>query len=269
MLTRFDRLVRPGAAIAVLAHSLLCAAPASAQMRAMSEDELSATHAQGLIDLTNTTSGDLTFTRLSFGADVQLNANFSNIRFGEYTRSPNNGTGADIDISTLQFGRTDGTTAQRVVNITDPYIEFVYRNASNPVTREVVGMRFGFGTIAGDVGLKINSLSGSMYVDGGASGVLDSHTDPNGGIRWDGSCASGATNCLSFAQLGGVQAGDASGASRDFWFSVLKTAVQFPTATGMTQAPDLAQAGYWMNWRDRLTAINVNGAPPPNIALGK
>jgi hypothetical protein len=108
-----------------------------------------------------------------------------------------------------------------------------------------------------------------MYVDGGANGVLDSHTDPNGGVRWDGSCAAGASNCLSFAQLGGVHAGDATGASRDFWFSVLKTAVQFPTANGMTQAPDLAQAGYWMNWRDKLTAINVNGAPPPNIALGK
>jgi hypothetical protein len=44
------------------------------------------------------------------------------------------------------------------------------------------------------------------------------------------------------SQLGGVTAGDASGGSRDFWISLLKTAVQFPAASGQP-ANDTAQAG--------------------------
>jgi hypothetical protein len=255
--------------LAGLVLALMCAAPSWAQMQAMTEQELSDTRGQGLIDLSNSSYNGFDFTRISFGADVQLNANFNNIRLGEYNYAARNGTGADIDISTLRFGRTDGTLAQRVVNITNPYIEFVYRNAGNAATREVVGMRFGFDSIAGDVGLTINTLSGSMLVDGGAAGVLDSHTDTTGGgKRWDGSCT-GTASCLTFSQLGGVHAGDITGASRDFWFSALKTAVQFQAPSGTVQMPDTAQAGFWMNWRDKLTATNVTGTPPPNIALGK
>jgi hypothetical protein len=261
--------IRRARLAAAFVLALTCAIPAWAQMHAMSEDELSDTRGQGLIDLSNSSLNGFDFTRISFGADVQLNANFNNIRLGQYTSATNNGTGADIDISALQFGRTDGTAAQRVVNITNPYIEFVYRNTSDATQREIVGMRFGFGTIAGDVGLKINSLSGSILVNGGTAGVLDSHTDPNGGMRWDGSCGSAATSCLSFSQLGAVQAGDATGPSRDFWMSVLKMPVQFQAPSGLAQVPDVAQAGFWMNWRDKLTATSVNGVLPPNIALGK
>lgn len=263
---RLTRFARPAAALAGFVLALLSASPAFAQLRAMTEQELSDTRGQGLIDLSNSTYNGFDFTRISFGADVQLNANFKNIRFGEYTYSPRNGTGADIDISLLQFGRMDGTVAQRVVNITNPYVEFVYRNAADPAKREIVGMRFGFDSIAGDIGLTINTLSGSMRIDGGTAGVLDSRNDPGGGKRWDGTCTS---PCMNFSQVGGVHAGDATSASRDFWFSVLKTPVQFQAPSGTTQMPDLAQSGYWLNWRDKLTAINVNGAPPPNIALGR
>ncbi|MGE5621963.1 MAG: hypothetical protein ACM3WS_02250, partial [Bacillota bacterium] len=59
----------------------------------------------------------------------------------------------------------------------------------------------------------------------------------------------------------GVTAGDASGFSRDFWISALKTAVQFPTTPGMTTQAPAAQAGFWLNWRDKLSALS---ATPPN-----
>jgi hypothetical protein len=64
------------------------------------------------------------------------------------------------------------------------------------------------------------------------------------------------------SQLGGVTAGDASGGSRDFWISLLKTAVQFPAASGQP-ANDTAQAGMWLNWRDKLQALSTNGVAPP------
>lgn len=240
----------------------LHAGTASAQLRPLSESELSAHHGQGFLVLNNSSYGGYDFTRIALGADVTLNANFRNIRLGEYNYAPRNGSGADLDIPTLQFGRSDGTEAQRLVQITNPYFEFVYRNAGDAANREVVGMRFGFESIAGDIGLTLSTLSGSMLVDGGAAGTLDSRTDPGGGKRWDGACTA---PCLNFAQMGGVRAGDANGASRDFWISALKSAVQFQAPTGMAQAPDLAQAGVWLNWRDRLSALNTTGTPPPNL----
>jgi hypothetical protein len=146
----------------------------------------------------------------------------------------------------------------------------VYRNASDPATREVIGMRLGFDAISGDIGLKLNSLSGSMKVSGSAADgsaiVLDSRTDALGGKRWDGACAG---SCLSLAQLGGVTAGDASGPSRDFWISVLKTGVQFGAPSGTSTLPDAAQAGIWLNWRDKLVALSTSGLVPPNLPKGR
>lgn len=259
---RLSRIASTAAALGL--NALIATVPAFAQLKPMSEGDMSSMYGQGLLELTNSSYGGFDFSRISLGADVTLNANFRNMRLGEYTYAPRNGTGADIDMPLLQFGRSDGGDAARLVNITNPYIEFVYRNAGDPANREVVGMRFGFDGIAGDIGLKLATLSGSMRVDGGTAGVLDSHTDPGGGKRWDGSCTG---TCLSFAQIGAIHAGDAAGASRDFWMSVLKTPVQFQAPAGTQQIPDIAQAGFWMNWRDKLTALNTTGIAPPNLPL--
>ncbi|MBV6325035.1 hypothetical protein [Duganella violaceipulchra] len=246
-----------------------CTLTASAQMQALSEEELSNTRGQGLVALTNTSLGGFDFSKVALDADITLSANLRNMRLGEYTVAARNGTGADLDIGLLQFGRSDGTEAQRLVHISNPYFEFVYKNAADGASREAVGMRFGFEGISGDIGLKINSLSGSMKVSGlaadGSAVTLDSHTDALGGKRWDGGCSA---PCLSLAQLGGVTAGDAAGPSRDFWISVLKTGVQFPSAAGVP-ASDAAQAGIWLNWRDKLQALNTSGLVPPNLPKGR
>ncbi|RFP08652.1 MULTISPECIES: hypothetical protein [unclassified Duganella] len=246
-----------------------CTLTASAQMQPLSEEELSNTRGQGLVALTNTSLGGFDFSKVALDADITLSANLRNMRLGEYTYAARNGTGADLDIGLLQFGRSDGTEAQRLVHISNPYFEFVYKNAADGASREAVGMRFGFEGISGDIGLKINSLSGSMKVSGlaadGSAVQLDTHTDTLGGKRWDGGCTA---PCLSLAQLGGVTAGDAAGPSRDFWISVLKTGVQFPSAAGVP-ASDPAQAGIWLNWRDKLQALNTTGLVPPNLPKGR
>jgi opacity protein-like surface antigen len=246
----------------LVALSLLpCAA--SAQMRPMSDNELSTVSGQGLFLVSHSNYNGFDFTRISLDADVTLNANLSNLRLGEYTYAPRNGTGADLDIGALQFGRTDGTAAQRLVQITNPYFEFVYKNTGVASQREIVGMRLGFDGIAGDVGMKIATLSGSMRIDAGAGGIIDSMNDAGGGKRWDGTC----TGCTPLSQVGGVTAGDANGPSRDFWISILKTPVQFQAASGMPALTE-AQAGIWLNWRDKLTALNLTGTVPANSAAG-
>lgn len=240
-------LIRIGLVCLTATAALLSASPASAQLRPLSEKELSATYGQGLLDLSNSSFiyNNETFysTRLAIGADVLLNANFGKINLGAQTSGGiTDWSNSDIDMPLLQFGSVYSATDKRAVQITNPYFEFIYKNAPDAATREVVGMRMGFEGIKGDIGLMINTLSGSMVIDG------KDYT----GYRMTGSAV---------PAVPGVTAGDASGASRDFWISALKTAVQFPTAPGMTVQSPAAQQGFWLNWRDKLTALS---ATPPN-----
>ncbi len=252
---------------------LVCAClsnSARAQMRPMSEDDMASVRGQGLVEMSNTNYGGYEFSRAALDADITLSANLRNTRLGEYTVAGRNGLGADIVMPLMQFGRSDGTEAQRLVHISNPYLEFVYKAPADGAPREVIGMRIGFDAISGDVGLQLQSLSGSMRVTSttgdGVAIAMDSRTDTvGGGKRWDGACAA---PCLPMSKVGGVTAGDAAGPSRDFWISLLKTGVQFaPGADG--KLPDVAQAGVWLNWRDRLTALTTNGVTPPNLPKGR
>ena len=249
---------------ALFALSLLAAGNAAAQMRALSDTEMSSVSGQGLFTVSNSSYNGFDFTRIGLDADVTLNANLANLRLGEYNYGPRNGSGADLDISALRFGRSDAGDARRLVQISNPYFEFVYRNTATAGQREVIGMRLGFDSIAGDIGMKIATLSGAMRIDAGSAGAIDTLTDPGGGKRWDGNC----TGCtLSLSQVGAVTAGDAAGPSRDFWISVLKTPVSFQAAPGLPAMTE-AQAGIWLNWRDKLMALNLNGMVPVNNPPG-
>ncbi len=248
----------------LLAFLVLTGGTASAQMRALSDTEMSSVSGQGLFTVGNSSYNGFDFTRIGLDADVTLNANLANLRLGEYTYAPRNGGGADLDIGALRFGRSDAGDAQRLVHIGNPYFEFVYQNTGAAGQREVVGMRLGFDSISGDIGMKIATLSGAMRIDAGALGAIDTLTDAGGGKRWDGTC----TGCtLSLSQVGAVTAGDASGPSRDFWISVLKTPVTFQAAPGMPALTE-AQAGVWLNWRDKLAALNLTGMVPANNPPG-
>ena len=253
----------PFALTTAVAAALLCSAPARAQGLPLTDSELSEVRGQALLNLTNTSLNGLDFSRITLGADIQLNANLSKVRLGVYTYSARNATGADIDIGLLRFGRSDGSEAQRTVAISDPYFEFVYKNVGNSATREVLGMRLGFGSIQGDLGVQLNAISGSLLINGGAAGTLDSRNDPLGGKRWDGSTCTGGSCGLTLAQLSQLRAGDANGASRDLFISVLRQTVQFPSVNGV--ASDKALEGFWMNWRDRVAAPAINLPPPPNL----
>jgi hypothetical protein len=256
---------KPLRRLAVALATALVVAGVQAQGVPLSDQELSAVNGQGLLGpgpdlalslgLNNTTFDSLGVTldatRITVKADINLNANFRNITLGEYN------AGADINIPLLQLGRSDAGDALRLVQLTDPYLEVIYRGAAGAADRHIIGLRLGFGGVAGDLGLQALALSGSLRVDGGADGALDIN-----GHRQDGSGCTAP--CLTLANLGGVRAGDATGPSTDLWLAVLKTDVQFPTPAGGV-APNLAQAGFWLNWRDKLTALNVNLPPPPNL----
>jgi hypothetical protein len=237
---------------------------AHAQGTPLSDDALSGVWGQALLDLTNTSQGGYDFSRITLNADVSLSSNLTGLKLGNYDYPSRNGTGSDIDIGRLSFGRSDLDDAHRTVLINNPYFEWVYSGDASAGTREVVGMRLGFGGITGDVGLQMNTVSGSLLINTD-SGAVNSANDTSGlaGKRWDG-LAGCATCTIPLSAIGGVTAGNSDGASRDFFISLLKTALTYPTTGGMASAPAQSQAGFWMNWTDRLQAINTTGVVPPN-----
>ncbi len=238
-------------ATTALAATLLAASqPACAQGKPMDDAALSDTWGQALIDLTNTTADGYQFSRLTFNADISLSASLSGLKLGTNSSGVSN-----IDISTLNFGRSDSTDAARTVSISNPYFEWVYSGDAGTANRQVVGMRVGFSSISGDVGLLMNTVSGSLSVTT-ASGTTLSGT--GSGLT----SLTGSSGSVALSSIGGVTASD----SRDFFVSVLKSALTWPTTTSGVSASAQAQAGFWMNWTDHLTALNTTGFVPPNVA---
>ena len=250
--------VLPSRLAAALAATAACALslfgpPAHAQGKPLDDGELSGVWGQALIDISNTSQGGYDFSRLTLNADVTLSATLTGLKLG--TQSSGS---SDIDISTLSFGRSDLGAAARTVTITNPYFEWVYSGAAGTANRQVIGMRIGFGGIAGDVGLTMNTVSGSLAIstDSGLATALG--TQSTALTSCSGTCT------IALSQIGGVSAGDTSGASRDFFLSILKSALTWPATDAAVGASAQAQAGAWLNWTDRLKAINTTGVVPPN-----
>ena len=222
------------------------------RLKALDDAELSGVYGQALLDLTNTSQGGYDFSRLTLNADITMSSTLSGLVLGRHA----DGT-SDIDISTLSFGRSDLDDAHRTVAIANPYFEWVYSGSAATGDRQVVGMRVGFGGIAGDVGLLMKTVSGSLTIN-----------TPNGQMSSLGSQSTTLTGAscgcsLALSQVGGVTAGTTDGASRDFFLSILKSALTYPTTNGLT--PAASQAGFWLNWTDRLNALNTTGTVPPNV----
>ena len=244
--------------LAVPATMLACAmfvgaahAQGKPELKPLDDAELSGVWGQALLDLTNTSQGGYDFSRITLNADITMSSSLKGLVLGTHA----DGT-SDINISTLNFGRSDGTDAQRTVAISNPYFEWVYAG-SGTASSQVIGMRIGFGGISGDVGLMMNTVSGSLSLSTPSSGQATAV----GSQQTSLATASGGTIALN--QIGGVTAGTVDGPSRDFFLSILKQAVTYPTTNGLASAT--AQAGFWLNWTDRLAALNTTGTTPPNV----
>ena len=242
-------------ALAAHATTLACAlfvgsvqAQSKPDLKPLDDAELSGVWGQALLDLTNTSQGGYDFSRITLNADITMSSSLKGLVLGTHA----DGT-SDINISTLNFGRSDLDDAHRTVAIAKPYFEWVYSGTAAAGDRQVVGMRIGFGSISGDIGLAMNSVSGALWINtpsGLATAVGSQQTSlasPGGAIALN--------------QIGGVTAD----ASKDFFLSILKQAVTYPTAAGLAAPAATAQAGFWLNWTDRLNALNTTGTTPPNV----
>ena len=234
-----------------LIAAIFCANGAMAQAVPLDDAELGQVWGQAMLELANTSVVGQDFSRITLNADVGLSANFKEMQLGKYNAATQ-GTGYDIDIKALQFGRNPdvvpvggNAAADRIVRITNPY-----KNSADAANREVIGMRLGFEGISGYLGTQIRSLSGSVKADitSGASVIaFDSGT---GTKRSDGTAA-GTVNPVLLSSVGEFKLGNAEGATRDFFIGVQSQEVAYPTVSGVPTPS--AAAGFWLNMRDRVS----------------
>lgn len=198
------------------------------------------------------------FTRITLNADLKLNANFSNITAGP--------TGAPvINIGDLRFVSSNADSLP-YVQLADPYLELVYKNQSGSAAladREIIGARFGFGKITGNLGTLFNTLRGNIVIENGLgagsdAGVLSLNQAVGASSNF--ACTGSGSGCvnglIAMSKVGQVEA---SGAS-DFFVSILTQPVaNFGDASGNT-APD----GIAVNWTKGLTYKDLSGTVMPN-----
>lgn len=247
-------------------HAVLCAVlmvPTTvvwAQGVPVEDDELGDVWGQAMFTVTNTdatTSIPYDFTKITLNADVKLNANFSNINLGIKT----DGTGTDLAISDLRFvSDVSDPTNKPYVSIKDPYMEFVYKNQGSATDREIIGMRFGFGEITGNLGVKFQSLKGQITLADGTTtgaGVLSLNSSTTTSQFQCTTCGSGGTaGTVDMNKVGWIQANK----STDFFVSLLTESVSNFAGSGQS-----APSGFSINWQSNLKYMgDLSGTVLPN-----
>ena len=231
----------------VLISAFSAAHHATAELQAMNDDALDATVGQAYMSLDSllgdgSTTGDLNvqYSRLTFGQDVEIQANADELVLGELVLG-----GTDIVANNFSLGYIDTADAVDPIkefNFINPYLEWA-TDASN----NVIGFRVGAEESKGLLQMDITSFSGNigMTIDGQASTLFNSlGTATNNQATHIGSNAAACTDgtdCVSLANIKSLDVGDSSsanGSTADFFLSFQKADVNWTNgdATAMQQA---------------------------------
>lgn len=236
----------------VLGCAWLCLpfAVAHAQGVPLNDEELSGVWGQAMFSVDNTSTAPYDFTKITLNADVKLNADFYNVALGKVTDATSGTTTTALDIGELHF--VDGLpgTNQNYVSIKDPYLQFVYKNqtSTNLADREIVGFRFGFGEISGNLGVKLNSLAGQMTLQDGTGGTGQGTLTLNSATTTTNFQTTSGTP-VAMNSVGQLRADK----STDFFISLLTEGVSYGDGTS-------AAKGLTINWNSNLSYMNLSGA---------
>lgn len=173
--------------------SLVCGAlvagTSMAALKPLNDEELSAVSGQALISLDALTYGGFQYTRINFGAEIDVLLNMDELRLGEFDRTGVPGLAsnqpADILINNFALGRVRNSNTSSAsiepFKIQDPYLEFAFK-VNDQGVREVAGVRLGFGKSMGYLSGDILSLTGNMQgkIYGPASLGKDYYMEQNG-----------------------------------------------------------------------------------------
>lgn len=181
-------------------------AAARAELKWLSDNELSDVTGQAFIRLDDYAHDNHRFTRVNLGLDVDIQTNIDSLQLGTYhrwekhpTNPALNGTmcqtcngtevglekkASDIHIDNFSLGYIDKRTDEiHPFRILDPYLEFAFDENG-----DASGVRLGFGKAKGWLSGDILSLTGNLDI---------SIEDTAAGLAYAGpNCSSGAYSCL-------------------------------------------------------------------------
>jgi hypothetical protein len=146
------------------------AGAARAELRALSDSQLSDVTGQAFINLAADANAGINYTRLNVGATVQTQLNMNKLQLGLYNRSGEAANTADIAINNFALGTVNNKTGQiNPFTIVDPYVEFAYNGNS------LVGLRIGFNQAKGVLSGDIQTLTGNVpvHIKGSADAVYN------------------------------------------------------------------------------------------------
>lgn len=188
----------------VIALSMLLPTLAQAELSALSNDALSEVHGQAYFSVDRqfhpATGNNTSYTRINLGMDIEIQTNVETFEFGRYERTGEKAGSSDLLIKDFSLGyiyndqyfrnnpdfprqrKADGSEYRNgdivPATITDPYLEFAYDESS----KDIVGMRVGFGKAKGVMGGQIEALTGNINIDIIDNGAGMKAADSNGGF---------------------------------------------------------------------------------------
>jgi len=145
-----------------------------AELREISDQELSEVSAQAAIRIDNYQHDNNDFIRINLGLDIETQINMDKLEIGRYHRWENgapcfecDGTEeglekqpADILVNNFSLGHIDKETGEiQPFKIKDPYLEFALDSEGAPT-----GVRIGFGKSKGWLSGDIQSLTGNINI---------------------------------------------------------------------------------------------------------
>jgi hypothetical protein len=240
--------------------SALASSASFAELYPMTDVAMAKQSGKGVIEVSETLAGqvaqpggiDVSFTRITIGADVDINANISRLVLGEGVRQDGldnsdnaDRATADIDFANISLGTIDSSGVVHDFKIVDPYVEFARNTAG-----DLIGFRLGFGEVNGTMGVEIKTLSGDVQAVGQLSlGLFSINLDSSAhNVREDDI----TDDLLGLdIDLGNFQNMTFTG-TNNLYLGLQSTAINYPKLGAGAQGT--AQSGFWLNLQDGVTS---------------
>lgn len=220
----------------------------NAELRAMDDSALESTVGQAYMSLDSLvgdgiSTGDsgVQYSRLTFGQDIEIQANADNLVLG----------GTDIVASNFSLGYIDATDAVDPIKeftFTNPYLEWATDTNNNVVgfrvgAEESAGMlQMDIASFSGNIDMTINSQATSTLFDSLGAVVTDNATY----IGTNSTTCTDGTDCISLANIKSLDVAgtEANGGTADFFLSFQNTAVNWAKGDATMQQ---ATEGFFLN----------------------
>lgn len=254
--------------------SVLVSPALYAELLPMSEIAMAKQSGQGVIQVSETLTGqvaqpggaNVSFTRITIGADIDINANISRLVLGEGLRTDGidnsddaDRATADIDFANISLGTVDSSGTIHDLKIVDPYVEFARNNSG-----DLIGFRLGFGEVNGTMGVEIKTLSGDVQAVGQLSLGLFS-------INLDSSAHNVREDDITDDLLGiNIDLGNFKNmtfkGTNNFYLGLQSTAINYPKIGAGPQGT--AQSGFWLNLQDGVTSpgLGIDSIIPISVS---